>query len=133
MNDESQGIINLASPFSVAETLDRLEALLKAKGVKIFMRIDQEQEARRAGLDMRPTQLLLFGNPQAGTPLMNAAPSVALDLPLKALAWQDDKGHVWLSYNSFAYLQQRHHLSDNLIQKIAASEGLLRAALQPSK
>ena len=72
--------------------MDRLEALLKAKGIKVFLRIDQQQEARQAGLDMRPTQLLLFGNPQAGTPIMNAAPSVALDLPLKALAWEDERG-----------------------------------------
>ncbi len=130
MNALDQGIINLPSPYSVAETLDRLEALLKAKGVKVFLRLDQQHEAQQAGLTMQPTELLLFGNPQAGTPLMNAAPSIALDLPLKALAWEDSDGNVWLSYNSFAYLQQRHHVSDDLMQKIAGSEILLRTALQ---
>ncbi len=127
-----QGIINLASLYSVAETLDRLEAVLKSKNVRIFARIDQRHEAQQVGLDLRPTELLLFGSPQAGTPLMQASPSVALDLPLKALAWEDDDGHVWLSYNSFAWLQQRHHLSDQQTQRIAAAEGLIRAALQPS-
>ena len=76
MSEVNHGIINLPSPYSVAETMDRLERLLKAKGIKVFLRIDQQQEARQAGLDMRPTELLLFGNPQAGTPIMNAAPSV---------------------------------------------------------
>ncbi|MBI1256334.1 MAG: DUF302 domain-containing protein [Chloroflexi bacterium] len=133
MNEVDQGIINLPSPFSVAETLDRLEALLKSKGVKVFARIDQRAEAQQAGLDMKPTQLLLFGNPQAGTPLMKAAPSIALDLPLKALAWESDAGQVWLSYNSFAYLQQRHGLSDDLIHKIAGSEMLMRTAVQATE
>ena len=127
---ESQGIVNLASPYSVAETLDRLEALLKSKRVKVFLRINQQLEAQQVGLDLKPTELLLFGNPSAGTPLMNVSSSVALDLPLKVVAWEDDEGHVWLSYNSFAYLQQRHRLSDDLMQKIAGSEGLIRAALQ---
>ena len=112
--------------------MDRLEALLKAKGVRIFVRIDQQREARQVRLEMRPTELLLFGNPKGGTPVMNAAPSAALDLPLKALAWEDSEGHVWLSTNSARYLQQRHHLSDDLIQPIAASEPLLREALRQS-
>ena len=127
--DSENGIVNLASPYSVAETLDRLEAALKAKGVRVFARLDQRREAQQVGLDMRPTELLLFGSPRAGTPVMNAAPSVAIDLPLKALAWQDDAGRVWLSYNSFAYLQQRHRLSDDQIKPLAAAEALIRAAL----
>ena len=133
MNAVDQGIVNLPSQFSVTETLDRLEAILRAKSIKVFLRIDQRREAQQAGLDMKPTELLLFGNPQAGTPLMNAAPSLALDLPLKALAWEDEAGKVWLSYNSFAYLQQRHGLSDDLIHKIAGSEMLMRAAVQATE
>ena len=93
----------------------------------------QQQEAQAVGLELRPTALLLFGSPKAGTPLMQASASVALDLPLKVVAWQDDAGQVWLSYNSFAYVQARHHLSDALMQPITGSETLLRAALQPSE
>ncbi len=125
-------MINLASPYSVAETLDRLEVLLQSKGVKVFARIDQQQAAQAVGLELRPTALLLFGSPKAGTPLMQASTSVALDLPLKVVAWQDEAGQVWLSYTSFAYLQARHHLSDALMQGISASENLIRAALRES-
>ncbi len=102
------GIIDLASNHSVAETVDRLEGLLKAKGIKIFARIDQAAEARAAGLTMRPTVLVIFGDPKAGTPLMNKYPSLAMDLPLKALVWESADGKVWLSYNSPEFLQQRH-------------------------
>jgi uncharacterized protein (DUF302 family) len=108
MNDT--GIIDLACTRSVAETVDRLESVLKAKGIKIFLRIDQAAEAAAAGLKMRPTVLLIFGDPKAGTPLMNQYPSIAMDLPLKALAWESADGRVWLSYNSSAYLQRRHAL-----------------------
>ena len=104
------GIVSRISPYSVAETLDRLEAALRGKGVKIFARIDQKAEAEQAGLTMRPTQLLIFGDPRSGTPLMNAHPSLALDLPLKALAWEAEDSLVWLSYNSPAYLKARHAL-----------------------
>ncbi|HXC98888.1 MAG TPA: DUF302 domain-containing protein [Verrucomicrobiae bacterium] len=104
------GIIDLASKHSVIETVDRLEALLKAKGIKIFARIDQAAEAKAAGLTMRPTVLVIFGDPKAGTPLMNKYPSLAMDLPLKALVWESADGKVWLSYNSPEFLQQRHGL-----------------------
>jgi uncharacterized protein (DUF302 family) len=104
------GIIDLASNHSVAETADRLETLLKAKGIKVFVRIDQAAEARAAGLTMRPTVLVIFGDPKAGTPLMNWYPSLAMDLPLKALVWESADGKVWLSYNSPEFLQQRHGL-----------------------
>ena len=125
--DEERGIVSLPSPYPVGETLDRLEAALRAKGIKIFARIDQRAEAEQVGLTLRPTQLLLFGDPHAGTPLMAAFPSLAIDLPLKALAWEDEAGQVWLSYNSLAYLQQRHGLPQPPFGPVAA---LIETALQ---
>lgn len=113
------GMIHLSSPHSVVETLARLESILKAKGLPILARIDHSGDAAKAGLSMRPTELLIFGNAKAGTPLMVASPTIAIDLPLKALAWQDSEDKVWLSYNSPDYLKQRHDLPDNLLQNIA--------------
>ncbi len=120
------GIIDLACKQTVAETADRLETLLRAKGIKIFARIDQAAEAKNAGLTMRPMVLVIFGDPKAGTPLMNQHPSLAMDLPLKALVWESAEGSVWLSYNSPEFLQQRHGLDappfgmiGNLLQKVA--------------
>jgi len=106
----AEGEIKIPSKFSVAQTADRLESLLKSKGVKIFTRIDQAAEAKSVGLSMPETQLLIFGDPKAGTPLMVKYPSLALDLPLKALIWQSMDGQVWLSYNAPEYLKARHHL-----------------------
>ena len=103
------GIVDVPSAFSVGETIDRLESLLRAKGIKIFARIDQKAEARAVGLSMRDTQLLIFGDPRAGTPLMLQYPSIAVDLPAKALAWESADGKVWLSYNSPEYLKDRHN------------------------
>ena len=123
----AQGAINLPSNYSVSETADRLENLLKTKGIKIFVRIDQAEEARQAGLSMPETQLLVFGDPKAGTPLMVKYPSLALDLPLKALVWQSADGKVWLSYNSPEYLQQRHGLD---FAPFKALEPLLLAATE---
>lgn len=104
------GIVTRASAYSVSETLDRLETALRQQGIKIFARIDQQAEAVNAGLTLRPTQLLVFGSPQAGTPLMNSFPTLALDLPLKALAWEAEDGKVWLLTNSPKYLQDRYGL-----------------------
>lgn len=104
------GIIDLACKHSVAETVDKLEAMLKVKGMTVFARIDQAAEAQASGLAMRPTVLIIFGDPRAGTPLMNQHPSLAMDLPLKALVWESADGEVWLSYNSPEFLQQRHGL-----------------------
>ena len=104
------GVTHKPSVYSVTETLDRLEALVVSKGMTIFARIDQSAAAESVGLSLRPTQILLFGDPRSGTPLMDSYPSLAIDLPLKALAWQDDSGQVYLSYNAPAYLQQRHSL-----------------------
>jgi uncharacterized protein (DUF302 family) len=119
------GFISKLSPHSVPETIQRLSALLKSKGVAIFALIDHSGEAEKAGLKMRPTQLLIFGNPKGGMPLMLAAPSTAIDLPLKALVWEDADGKVWLSYNSPDYLQQRHGFPADLGKNIAAIEPLL--------
>jgi uncharacterized protein (DUF302 family) len=123
------GFISKLSPHSVPETIQRLSALLKSKGVAIFALIDHRGEAEKAGLKMRPTQLLIFGNPKGGTPLMLAAPSTAIDLPLKALVWEDADGKVWLSYNSPDYLQQRHGFPADLEKNIAAIEPLLAQAV----
>ena len=123
------GYISKLSPHSVPETIQRLSALLKSKGVAIFALIDHRGEAEKAGLKMRPTQLLIFGNPKGGTPLMLAAPSTAIDLPLKALVWEDADGKVWLSYNSPDYLQQRHGFPADLEKNIAAIEPLLAQAV----
>jgi uncharacterized protein (DUF302 family) len=112
------GITDLACKHSVAETVDRLEALLRAKDLKIFARIDQAAEAKAAGLTMRPMVLLVFGNPRAGTPLMIQHPSIAMDLPLKALIWESADGKVWLSYNNPEFLQQRHGLDAPPFQAI---------------
>ena len=121
------GVIDILSRFSVSETADRLESLLKAKGIKIFARIDQAAEARSVGLTMPETQLLIFGDPKAGTPLMVKAPSLTLDLPLKALVWQAADGKVCLSYNSPEFLKARHHLE---VAPFKAVEGILKAAAE---
>ena len=123
------GFISKLSPHSVPETIQRLSALLKSKGVATFALIDHSNEAEKAGLKMRPTQLLIFGNPKGGTPLMLAAPSTAIDLPLKALVWEDADGKVWLSYNSPDYLLQRHGFPADLEKNIAAIEPLFAQAV----
>src|SRR5271166_5016210 len=130
MNTADNGLIHLESKHSVDESLQRLESLLKQKGVALFARIDHSGEAAKVGLEMRPTRLLIFGSPKAGTPLMQAAPTVAFDLPLKALFWQDADGKVWLSYNDPAYLQQRHGIPAELLPNIAAVAGLFAKAVE---
>jgi uncharacterized protein (DUF302 family) len=127
--DANNGIISQPSPYSVPETIDRLAAILQAKGITIFARIDQQAEAEKVGLNLPPTQLLLFGNPHAGTPLMVAEPTIALDLPLKALAWSAADGKVWLSYNDPNYLKQRFSLSDDLVKNIKIVVPLIDLAL----
>jgi len=124
------GLINKPSKYSVAETIDRFEAVAKEKGAAIFTRVDHSAGAEKVGMKMRPTQLLIFGNPKTGTPLMLSAPSMAIDLPLKVLAWEDEKGKVWLSYNSPAYLQKRHGFSKDLVKNLAAVEAIANQALK---
>ena len=123
-------MIHLTSPYSVPETLRRLESLLQARGLAIFARVDHSGEAEKAGLKMRPTQLLIFGSPKQGTPLMVASPTLAIDLPLKALAWEDASGKVWLSYNTPEYLKQRHNIPDELLKNISGVGALLQKALE---
>ncbi len=118
------GIVNKASSHSVDQTVEKLEAILQAKGVALFALVDHSGEAAKVGMKMRPTKLLIFGNPKTGTPLMLAAPSSAIDLPLKILVWEDDQGKVWISYNSQQYLQKRHGLPQELMQNIAVVENL---------
>jgi len=128
--DMDNGIIDVPSRYSVPETLARLQSILKEKGLMVFALIDHSGEAEKAGLTMRPTQLLIFGSPKGGTPLMVAAPRLAIDLPLKALAWQDEQGKVWLSYNSPEYLQQRHGFPAELLKNIAGICGLIQKAVE---
>src|SRR5271167_2863083 len=104
MSNMENGIVTLASLHSVDQTVQKLEEILQAKGVKLFALIDHSGEAAKAGMPMRPTKLLIFGNPKAGTPLMIASPSIAIDLPMKALVWEDADGKVWISYNAPAWL-----------------------------
>jgi uncharacterized protein (DUF302 family) len=126
------GVVVLASHYPVTQTMDRLEALLKEKIVLVFARIDFSGDAARAGLQMRPEQLLIFGNPKGGTPLMQAAPTVGLDLPLKALVWEDADGKTWLAYNDPQYIVQRHAIKSNLGANLAAVVPLLERAVAPS-
>ena len=122
------GIVSVPCIRSVDQTVQKLEEILQAKGVKLFALVDHSGEAEKAGMQMRPTKLAIFGNPKAGTPLMVASPSIAIDLPLKILVWEDSSGKVWISYNSPAYLQARHELSEHLVPIIAVVEALAAAA-----
>jgi uncharacterized protein (DUF302 family) len=129
-NAADNGIVSKPSGSSVPETLDRLEKVVKAKGLTVFARIDHSGEAEKVGLTMPPTQLLIFGNPKTGTAMMNSSPSIAIDLPLKALAWEDRNGKVWLSYNSPDYLKQRHDLKEEFLRNLAAVGVLIDEALK---
>jgi uncharacterized protein (DUF302 family)/uncharacterized membrane protein YidH (DUF202 family) len=126
----AKGVIDIPSNHSVDQTVDKLKAILQSKGVTLFALVDHSGEAEKAGLKMPPTKLLIFGSPKAGTPLMLAAPSIAIDLPLKILIWQDTAGKVWVSYNSSAYLQQRHGIPEALLQNIAVVETLATKAAE---
>jgi uncharacterized protein (DUF302 family) len=124
------GLVHLRSPYPVPETVNRIEGALQARNLTIFARVDHSGEAERVGLKMRPTQLILFGSPKAGTPVMVAAPTTAIDLPLKALVWEDADGKVWLSYNSPDYLQQRHGIPEELVKNIAGAAAVLAEAVK---
>ena len=123
-----KGIIDTPSSHSVDETVEKLKGILQAKGVTLFALIDHNGEAEKVGMKMRPTKLLIFGNPKAGTPLMLAAPSSAIDLPLKILIWEDAQGKAWVTYNSPVYLQERHSLPSELLQNIGIVETLAAKA-----
>ena len=126
----NNGIIDRPSNHSVEQTVDKLKNILQSKGVTLFALIDHSGEAEKVGMKMPSTKLLIFGNPKGGTPLMLAAPSIAIDLPLKILVSEDAQGKVWVSYNSSAYLQERHGLPFELLQNIAVVETLATKAAE---
>jgi uncharacterized protein (DUF302 family) len=124
------GMVHLSSPYSVSETLKKLDAVLQSRGLTVFARIDHSGEAEKVGMKMHPTQLIIFGSPKGGTPLMVASPTLAIDLPLKALVWEDAGGKVWLSYNTAEYLKQRHNIPDDLVKNIAVIGPLLQGVVR---
>jgi uncharacterized protein (DUF302 family) len=121
VHSKDNGIIDTLSNHSVDQTVERLKRILGTKGVTLFAIIDHSGEAEKVGLKMRPTKLLIFGNPKAGTPLMLAAPSIAIDLPIKILVWEDSQGRTWASYNTPAYLQERHDVPQELLPNISVA------------
>jgi uncharacterized protein (DUF302 family) len=127
---KSSGLVDLPSNHSVDETVKRLRRILQAKGITLFALIDHSGEAEKVGIQMRPTKLLIFGNPKGGTPVMLASPSSAIDLPLKILIWEDAQGKVWVTHNSTAYLQERHNLPPELLPNIAVIEALAKTAAE---
>ena len=126
----ASGIIDIPSNHSVDETVEKLKGILQAKGVTLFALVDHSGEAEKAGLKMPRTKLLIFGSPKAGTPVMLAAPSSAIDLPLKILVWEDGQSKVWISYNSRQYLQQRHGLPQELLANLSVVETLAAKAAE---
>lgn len=126
----ANGVLQTASPYSVDETVQRLEATLAQRGVQLFALVDHSGEAAKAGLNMPPTKLLIFGSPKAGTPIMLATPSAAIDLPLKALVAEDESGKVWISYNDPVYLQQRHGIPEKLLKNIAGVAALVAKSVE---
>ena len=124
------GLVHLSSIHSVVDTVARLEAILQTKGLPVLAQIDHSGDAAKAGLTMPPTKLIIFGNARSGTPLMISAPTIAIDLPLKALIWQDTSGKVWLSYNSPEYLKNRHGISDDLLKNISGISSICEEAVR---
>jgi uncharacterized protein (DUF302 family) len=129
MDDSERGLITVVSPYPVQETLKRLEDMIVARGLKLFARIDHSGEAEKAGLKMNPAQLLIFGSPAAGTPVMVAAPTSAIDLPLKVLVWGNRDGAVHVTYNNPEYLGRRHGIPSNLLTNIMGVSALVEKAL----
>jgi len=129
-SSNNRGLIDIPSNHSVDETLAKLKGILQAKGVTLFALVDHSGEAAKVGMKMPPTKLLIFGNPKAGTPVMLAVPSSAIDLPLKILIWEDAQGKVWVTYNSPVYLQERHGLPAELLPNISVIEALAKAAAE---
>jgi uncharacterized protein (DUF302 family) len=127
---KKNGIVDVPSNHSVDETVQKVKNILQSKGITLFALVDHSGEAEKVGMKMRPTKLLIFGSPKAGTPLMLAAPSIAIDLPLKILVWEDANGKVWLSYNSPEYLAERHDLPPDLVQNIAVVGTLAEKAAE---
>ena len=121
------GLIDIPSNHSVDKTVEKLKGILRAKNITLFALVDHSGEAAKAGMKMRPTKLFIFGNPKGGTSVMLASPSIAIDLPLKILIWEDGQGKVWVTYNSPAYLQKRHGLPAELLPNISVIEAVARA------
>lgn len=130
MTASANGLVSIPSRYSVPETIKKLRAAIETHGMTIFAFVDHSGEAEKVGLRLQPTQLLIFGSPKGGTPLMQASPTLAIDLPLKALAWQDDSGKVWVTYNAPEYLAQRHNVPADLIKNIAGAGALLQKAVE---
>jgi uncharacterized protein (DUF302 family) len=130
MMSSDNGIVHLVSPRSVVDTMSLLESVVQRRGLRIIARIDHAQDAAKVGLTMPATELLIFGNPVSGTPLMVASPTVAIDLPLKALVWQDVAGSVWLSYNSLTYLQKRHGIPEPLMKNVSGITSICEEAVR---
>jgi len=131
-----EGLTTIASRLGPKETMNRLEAEIRAKGMTVFARIDHAAGAAEAGLKLRPTELIIFGNARGGTPLMEASQTAGIDLPLKALVWQDPAGKTWLSYNEPSWIVQRHGLGvrAEIVDKMAAAlSAILRKAADPPK
>jgi uncharacterized protein (DUF302 family) len=124
----THGIVSIASNHSVDATVEKLKTVLQAKNVTIFAFVDHSGEAQKVGMTMRNTKLLIFGNPKGGTPVMLAAPTSAIDLPLKLLVWEDAQGKVWVSYNSLSYLQERHDIPQDVLSNLAVVEALASQA-----
>lgn len=124
------GLVQIASRYSVDETIKRLQAVFAAKGLQVFAVMDHSGEAEKAGLKMRPTKVLIFGSPKAGTPLMVAAPSLAIDLPLKALVAEDAAGKVSVTYNDPEYLRERHGVPEELIKNLAGAGIVIGKAVE---
>src|ERR1700676_301465 len=127
---KDKGMVDTPSNHTVEQTVERLKGILSAKGVTLFTLIDHSGEAEKVGMKMRPTKLLIFGSPKAGTPVMLAAPSIAIDLPLKILVWEDSQGKAWVSYSSPAFLTERHGVPRELLQNIAVVETLVNKAAE---
>jgi uncharacterized protein (DUF302 family) len=127
---EKNGLVRVRSQNSVEETIRRLEAAFAAKGLQVFAVVDHSGEAEKIGLKMRPTKVVIFGSPRAGTPLMIAAPSLAIDLPLKALVAEDEEGKVTVTFNSPEYLQQRHGVPAELMKNLAGAGTVIAAAVE---
>jgi uncharacterized protein (DUF302 family) len=124
------GLMQVASPYSVDATVERLESILAARGLQVFALVDHSGEAEKVGMKMRPTKLLIFGSPKGGTPVMLAAPTIAIDLPLKALISEDAEGKVSVTYNTPEYLQQRHGVPDDLLKNISGVGALVAKAVE---
>lgn len=127
---QGNGLVQVPSPHSVDETVKRLQSILGQKGLQVFALVDHSGEAEKVGLTMRPTKVLIFGSPKAGTPLMVAAPTLAIDLPLKTLVSQDENGKVWVFFNSPEYLQERHGVPADLVKNIAGVAALVAKAVE---